>query len=53
MINTEFATHFSQFTFVTVEKILRNSHAHFREKIRKLRLRQNDSFLIEKVYLGY
>ena len=32
------------------KKTLRKSQAQFREKLRKLRLRQNDSFLIKNVH---
>ena len=31
--------------------MIRESQAQFREKLRKLRLKQNDSFSIKKVYL--
>ena len=41
-------THSSQFISVKVRKNLRKSEAQFREKLRKLRLKQNDSFLIKK-----
>jgi len=44
----ECLTHFSQFISEKVEKNLRKSEAQFREKLRKLRLRQNDGFLIKK-----
>ena len=47
-INTEFLTHFSQFISGKVKKHLRKSQAQFREKLRKLRLRQKDGFLIKK-----
>ena len=46
-INNESVKHFSQFISVTVEKNLRKSQAQFREKLRKLRLLQNDDFLIK------
>ena len=47
-INNESVNHFSQFTSVNVKKNLRKSQAQFREKLRKLRLRQNYGFLIKK-----
>ena len=47
-INNESVNHFSQFILVKVKKNLRKSQAQFREKLRKLRLRQNISFLIKK-----
>ena len=47
-INNESVTHFSQFISVKVNKNLRKSQAQFREKLRKLRLRQNNDFLIKK-----
>ena len=40
--------HSSQFISVKVKKTLRKSQAQFREKLRKLRLRQNNFFLIKK-----
>ena len=40
--------HSSQFMSVKVKKNLRKSQAKFRDKLRKLRLRQNDGFLIKK-----
>ena len=46
-INKERVTHFSQFTSVIVNEILRKSQAHFREKL-GLRLRHKRGFLIEK-----
>jgi len=46
--NNESVHHFSQFTSVKVKKNLRKSQAEYCEKLRKLRLRQNDGFLIEK-----
>ena len=48
MINEESATHFSRFVSAKFKKLLRKSQSLFREKLRKLRLRQNDRFLIEK-----
>ena len=47
-INNENVTHFGQLISVKVKKILRNSQAEFGVKLRKLRLRQNDDFLIQK-----
>ena len=44
----ESLNHFSQFISVKVKKNLRKSEAQFREKLRKLRLRQNNGFLIKK-----
>ena len=48
IIYNERLSNFSQFISVKVKKNLRKSENQFREKLRKLRLRQNDSFLIEK-----
>ena len=48
----EILTHFSQFISEKVKKKLRKSRAQFREKLRKLKLRQNYGFLMKKnVYL--
>jgi len=47
-INNESVAHFSHFISEKVKKNLRKSQAKFREKLRKLRLRQNDVFLIKK-----
>ena len=47
-INNERVNHFSQFIPVKVKKNLRKSQAQYREKLRKLRLRQNYGFLIKK-----
>ena len=47
-INNESVNHFSQFILAKVKKNLRKSHAQFREKLRKSRLRQNEGFLIKK-----
>ena len=47
-INNECSIHSSQSSSVKVKKNLRKSQAQFREKIRKLRLRQNYGFLIKK-----
>ena len=50
-INNESVNHYSQFIAVEVKKNLRKSQAQFRENSRKLRLRQNNGFLIKrKVY---
>ena len=47
--------HSSQFTLVKFKKNLRESQVQFREKLRKLRLRQNNDFLIKKtcIYFNY
>ena len=42
--------HSSKFISVEVKKNLRKSQAQFWEKLKKLRLRQNDSLLIKNVY---
>jgi len=47
-INSESVSHFSKFISVRVKKNLRKSQAQFREKLRKLRLRQYDGILIKK-----
>ena len=47
-INNESVNHLSQFISVKVKKNLRKSQAQFLEKLRKLRLRQNDGFLIKE-----
>ena len=47
-INNENVSHFRLSISVTVKENLRNSQAQFREKLRKLRLMQNDCFLIKK-----
>ena len=39
----------SQFISVKLKKNLRKSQAQFREKLRKLRLRQNNDFLIKEM----
>ena len=43
--NKESTTHFRNFTSTKVKKLLRKSKTRFREKLRKLRFRQNDGFL--------
>ena len=47
-INNDIANHFSLFILVKVKESLRKSQAQFREQLRKLRLKQNDGFLIKK-----
>ena len=47
-INNEILNHCSQLISVKVKKNLRKSEAQFREMLRKLRLRQNNDFLIKK-----
>ena len=47
-INNDGVSHFSEFISVKVKKNLRTSQAQFREKLRTLRLRQNEGFLIKK-----
>jgi len=47
-INDGSVNHFSQFISVKVKKNLRKSQAQFREKLRNLRLWQNDGFPIKK-----
>ena len=47
-IINESVNHSSQFISVKVMKNLRKSQAQFREKLRKLRLRQNNDFLIKR-----
>ena len=49
-INKESVAHVSQFISDIVKKNWRRSQAQFWEKLRKLRLRQNDGFLIKNVY---
>ena len=52
-IINESVSHSSQFISAKAKKNLRKSHAQFREKLRKLRLRPNNDFLIKKrVFLG-
>ena len=51
-INYEIANHFGQFISVKGKKTLRKSQAQFREKLRKVRLRQNYGFLIKKTCNG-
>ena len=47
-INNEILNHCSQLISEKVKKNLRKSEAQFREMLRKLRLRQNNDFLIKK-----
>ena len=47
-INNESENHFSQFLSVKVKKKLRKSQDQFREKLRKLRLKQNNDFFVKK-----
>ena len=47
-ITNECLAHFSQFISEKVKKNLRKSQAQFRQKLGKLRLRQNYGFLIKK-----
>ena len=49
MINKERITHFSRFISVKCKKILGNSQPQFREKLIKVRLRQNDGFIKKKM----
>ena len=51
-INNESEAHLSRLISVKVKKKLRKSLAQFLEKLRKLRLRQNDSFLIKNMYIN-
>ena len=48
-INNESVSQFSQIISVKVKKNVRKSQAQFGEKLGKLRLRQNDDFLIKKI----
>ena len=47
-ISNESVNHFSQFISVKAKKNLRKFQAQFREMLRNLKLRQNESFLIKK-----
>jgi len=51
-VNNEIVNHFSQFVSVKVKKDLRKSQAQFLGKVKKLRLRQNDSFLLKKTWIA-
>jgi len=46
-INNESVNHFSQFISVKVKKNLRKFQVQFRETLRKLRLKQNNGFLLK------
>ena len=46
-INNESVNHFCSFISVKVTKILRKFQAQFRERLRQLRLRKNNGFLIK------
>ena len=52
-INNESVNHFSQFISVKVKNNLRKSQAQFQEKLNKLRLKQNDGFLIKKSCISF
>ena len=52
-INNESVNQYNLFISVKVKKHLRKSQTPFREKLRKLKLRQNNDFIIKKVYLTY
>ena len=52
-INNESVSQSSQFISQKVKKNLRKSQAQFREKLRQLRLRQNDGFLIKKTCIHW
>ena len=47
-INNESVNYFSQFISVKATKTLRKFQTQFREKLRKLRLRKHDGFLLKK-----
>jgi len=47
-INNENVSHCRKFISVKVKNNLSKFQVQFREKLRKLRLRQNDGFLIKK-----
>ena len=51
-INKECVAHFSHFISIKVKNVLRKSQAPFLNKLRKLRLRQNNDFLIKKCVQG-
>ena len=48
-IINESVNHSSQFISAKVKKTLRKSQVQFREKSRKLRIRQNNDFLFKKM----
>ena len=47
-MSKESLAHFSQFISVKVNKILRTSQAQYQEKLRRLRVRQNQCILMKK-----
>ena len=47
-ISKEIVAHLSQFISVKLNKILRKSKVQCQKKLRKLRLKQNDHFLVKK-----
>ena len=51
-INNESVNHFIQFISVKVKKNLGKSQVQFQEKYRKLKIRQNDGFLIKRRVIG-
>ena len=52
-ISNKCVTHFSQFISEKVKKSLRTFQSQFWEKLRKLRLRQNNGFLREEKVLFF
>ena len=50
-IINDIVNHSSEFISVKVKKNLRKSQVQFREKLTKLRLRQNNNFRIKNVYI--
>ena len=52
-ITNESVIHFRLYILVKVKKNLGKSQPQFREKVRKLRLGQNDGFLIKKSVLEF
>ena len=51
-IINESVNHSSQFISVEIMKNLRKSHAQFQEMLRKLKLRENNDFLIKKSFIA-
>ena len=47
-LSKENVTNFSQFISIKVKGILRKSQAQFKEKLRKLKLMQNDLYITKK-----
>ena len=47
-INKESATSFNRFIAAKVKTYVRKSQVQFREKLRKLRIRQNDGYLLKE-----